>query len=92
MISIVLRRKKRTLRRTSGEYCETFHQLLLASEAKSNLRTRTNLGTEAHLKRIGRSSCVIVLKNLGFTTITLPIPEHVLAAHNATVDIDDYEN
>ena len=87
---MIFRRNKRTLRRTSGEYCETFHQLLLASEAKSNLRTRTNLGTEAHLKRIGRSSCVIVLKNLGYSLITVPIPDHVIAAHNANVqNFDD---
>ena len=91
MISIVLRRKKRTLRRTSGKNCETFHQLLLASEAKPNLRTRTNSGREAHLKRIGRSSCVIVLKNLGLTKISLPIPEHVLAEYNANVNTDDYD-
>ena len=54
------------------------------------LRTRTNLGTEAHLKRIGRSSCVIVLENLGYSLITVPIPDHVIAAHNANVqNIDD---
>ena len=40
---------------------------------------------------MGGSSCVIVLKNLGFTTISLPIPEHVLAAYNAKVDTDDYD-
>ena len=37
---------------------------------------------------MGGSSFFIVLKNLGFTTISLPIPEYVLAAYNAKVDTD----
>ena len=64
----------------AGDYVETFHQLLLASETKSRLRTRVNLGTEAHRRRLGRSSCIITLKNLGYTIISVPIPAHVIAA------------
>ena len=47
---------------------------------KTSLDIRVNLGTEAHRKRLGRSSCIITLKNLGYTLISVPIPAHVLAA------------
>ena len=56
----------RTLRWTSGEYVETLHQQLLKSEKKHGLRTRKYLGTAAHLKRLGRSSRIFAIKNLGF--------------------------
>ena len=90
LIWFIFRRNNRTLRQTSGEYCETFHQLLLASEKKSGLRTRTNLGTETHRKRIGRSSCVILLKNLGYTIIDLPIPPHVVEAAQKRKDWEKF--
>ena len=74
----------------AGDYVETFHQLLLATETKSRLRTRVNLGTEAHRRRLGRSSCIIMLKNLGYTIISVQIPDHVLAAVQNMDEIEIY--
>ena len=63
-----------TCRWTSGEYVETLHQQILKSEKKHGLRTRTYLGTKAHLRRLGRSSSVFAIKNLGF----LPVMKWIL--------------
>ena len=66
-----------TLRITSGEYIETTHQQLETSEVKHGLRTKVNLGTKSHQRRLHRSSCIFNLKNLGFNMAKFRLPMHM---------------
>ena len=66
-----------TLRNTSGEYIETTHQQLETSEVKHGLRTRVNLGTKSHIRRLHRSSAIFNLKNLGFNLAKFALPPYL---------------
>ena len=57
------------------------------NEKKHRLRTRIKLGTRAHLARLGKSSVIITLKNLGaipqdipryFEQVAAPVPDEMV--------------
>ena len=45
-------------------------------------RTRVNLGTPAHKRRLHRSSCIYNLKNLGFNMSKHPLPPYLINVEN----------
>ena len=66
----------KTLRNTSGEYCETLHQALRKSEERHNLRTNEkNYGNNLHCLNISRSTLIYNFKSAGCLVDDKIMPE-----------------
>ena len=55
-----------TLRNTSEAYIETLHQSLARSELRHGCKTRSDYGSNQHVKNILYSTCVFAFNRLGF--------------------------
>ena len=71
-------RQNITLRATSGEYIESVHSSLRRLEEIHGLHTETQLGTQGHMKRLLKSSCLFNFKNEGFRIMDLGVPHDVI--------------